>query len=186
MIKTLLLLFWIFFKIGLFTFGGGYAMIPMMQTDLVNAGLITPDQLANFMAIAEITPGAFAINVATFTGVSQAGILGGVIATLGLITPSIIIILIIAAVFSNFSKNKYVQNILKGIRPVVIGLITAVSLRFIYSSILPDGFNDMSSWLWPPLIIIPLAFFLKLKFKKLNSVLIILICAALGMLLYSL
>ena len=179
-----LLLFWTFLKIGLFTFGGGYAMIPMMQTELVNAEFITESQLNDFMAISEITPGAFAINVATFTGFNQAGILCGIVATLGLITPSIIIILIIAAIFSTFSKNKYVQNILKGIRPVVIGLIAAVALRLIYTSIFPEGFANIDNFLWPPLVIIPVAFFLKLKFKKLNAIFIILLCAAMGMLLY--
>ena len=185
MILLLLKLFWIFFKIGLFTFGGGYAMIPMMRVELINAGFISMEELTNFLAISEITPGAFAINVATFTGVSQAGILGGIIATLGLISPSIIIILIIAKIFSGISSNKYVQNILKGIRPVVIGLISAVSFSFIYISIFNEGFANISNFNWQPLLIIPLAFFLKLKFKKLNSIYIILLGAFLGIILYS-
>ncbi|MGI6377461.1 MAG: chromate transporter [Bacilli bacterium] len=180
-----LILFWLFFKIGLFTFGGGYAMIPMMRTELVKAGFMTLEELNNFLAISEATPGAFAINVATFTGFNQAGVLGAVCATLGVISPSIIIIIIIAKIFVNFNENRYVQNVLKGIRPVVVGLIAAVSISLFYTLLLPSGFDDLASWVWQPLVIIPLVLFLRLKFKKLNPIFIIIISAGLGMLLYS-
>lgn len=178
-------LFWIFFKIGLFTFGGGYAMIPMMKTELINIGWLTADELTNYMVISESTPGPFAVNVATFTGFKEAGVLGGVIATMGMVLPSIIIILLVAKIFTNFSKNKYVKNVLKGIRPVVVGLIAAVGISLVYTAILPNGFNDMSNLMWQSLVIIIVAAFIKIKFKKLNPIFIILISAILGMILYS-
>src|SRR3989339_815903 len=96
MFLTLLNLFWIFFKIGLFTFGGGYAMIPLIESELVGGGYITSDLLYDFIGIAESTPGPVAINMATFIGMDQVGLLGAFAATLGVVLPSFLIILLIA------------------------------------------------------------------------------------------
>ena len=177
-------LFWTFFKIGLFTIGGGYAMIPMIQQEVVSQGWATMDELVNFIAIAESTPGAFAVNVATFSGFNGAGVLGAVVATLGLVTPSIIIIIIVAKLFTSFSKNKHVQNILKGVRPVVVGLILSVAISLLLTNLFPNGYDNLEIWNYQPLIIIPICLFLKLKFKKLSPIFIILIAAGLGMLLF--
>ena len=125
MIENLFLLFFTFFKIGLFTIGGGYAMIPLIQRDVVNHGWMTLSELTDFIGIAESTPGPFAVNIATFVGMKQNHIIGAVCATLGVILPSFLIILFIAKWFMNFKTNKFVQASLSGLRPAVVGLIAA-------------------------------------------------------------
>ena len=121
-------LFYTFFLIGLFTFGGGYAMIPMIQEQVVGKGWITSDALTNFIAISEATPGPFAINISTFVGKEVAGVLGSVMSTVGVILPSLIIIIIVAMVMKKFLKNKYVQGALDGVKPVVLALILSTAL----------------------------------------------------------
>lgn len=177
-----LLLFWIFFKIGLFTFGGGYAMIPLMQQELIAKSLTTETELFNFIAISEATPGPFAINVATFVGYSNAGLVGSIIATLGLVTPSLIIIILIAALFNKINENKYVNNFLKGVRPIVIGLIAFVAIKLIFTQ-LCGGF-DFTFFDYKPLIIMAITIVLKLTIKKMSPILFIVIGASLGILLY--
>ena len=112
-------LFFEFFLIGLFTFGGGYAMIPLVREMVLENGWLTESQFYDFIGVCESTPGPIAINMATFVGSDQAGILGSACATLGVVLPSFIIILIIAMVSGKFLKNKYVQRALNGIKAVV-------------------------------------------------------------------
>ena len=117
-------LFLTFAKIGLFTFGGGYAMLPIMQRELVeNKGWTTEDQLADYYAVGQCTPGVIAVNSATFVGSAKAGITGGIIATLGVVFPSIVIILVIAAFLSNFMHIQWVIHAFNGIRAGVVALI---------------------------------------------------------------
>ena len=123
-------LFLTFFEIGLFTFGGGYAMIPLIREKALANNWFTEDEIMNFIAISESTPGPIAINMATFTGSAQGGILGAMCATLGVVLPSFVIILVIAALIRNFIKYKGVRATLDGIRPVISALIlgTAVTM----------------------------------------------------------
>ena len=182
----LLELFWVFFQIGLFTFGGGYAMIPMMQDFIVDQkGWVSYEEIMNFIAISESTPGPFAINMATFVGTSQYGILGAIVATIAVILPSFIIILLIAKLFSNFSNNKYVRAALGGIRPIVIGLIVVVGISLLYSHALPNGIFGNVVIEWRYLILVAICLLIKFKFKKISPIYLILISAGLGLLLYS-
>ena len=122
--KTLFQLFIIFARIGGFTFGGGYAMIPMLQKELVdNKGWTTYEELIDYYAIGQCTPGIIAVNVATFVGYKTKGILGGIVATLGMITPSLIIVGIIAAFLHGFQDYEVVQWAFSGIRAAVVALI---------------------------------------------------------------
>lgn len=122
--KFLFQLFFIFAKIGLFTFGGGYAMFPILKSELIEKrGWITEEELLDYYAIGQCTPGIIAVNVATFVGKKLKGILGAAFTTLGVIFPSIIIIIIIATFINNFSDLWYVQSAFSGIRVVVIFLI---------------------------------------------------------------
>ena len=122
--KTLINLFLIFARIGGFTFGGGYAMLPMMQKELVeNKKWVSNDELLDYFAIGQCTPGVIAVNTATFVGHKTKGLPGAIIATLGVITPSIIIIGCIAAFISNFQDLEIVQHAFGGIRAAVIALI---------------------------------------------------------------
>ena len=118
-------LFVVFFRIGLFSVGGGLATLPFLQEIVHNYGWITSEELYNMIAISESTPGPIGINTATFVGFNTAGVFGGIMATLGLVAPSIIIIIIIAHYFAKFSEEKIVKSSFYGIRPAVAGLIGA-------------------------------------------------------------
>ena len=127
----LLKLFWTFFKIGLFTIGGGYAMIPLITQESVAAGWATETELMNYLAISESTPGPFAVNCATFIGFSQYGVLGALFATLGVISPSFIIILIIACLHGE--RQRVTQKVGHGLHlcgGVVVGQDDSVLLSF--------------------------------------------------------
>ena len=121
-------LFYTFFLIGLFTFGGGYAMIPMIQEQVVGRGWISEQSLTDFIAISEATPGPFAINISTFVGNSVGGIFGALCATIGVILPSLIIIIIVAMIMKKFIKNRFVQGALAGVKPIVLALILSTAI----------------------------------------------------------
>lgn len=138
-----LLLFLEFLKIGLFSFGGGYGMLSMMKETVLGHGWLSEAQMLDFIGIAESTPGPIAINMATFIGTAQGGILGGAIATIGVVLPSFIIILLIAMVMKNILKSKPFQAIMGGIRPVIVGLIVGTGLIFTYNLF---GLKDVSTY----------------------------------------
>lgn len=122
--KILLELFFAFFRIGGLTFGGGYAMLPMIQKEIVeNKKWATDDEIMNYYAVGQCTPGVIAVNTATFIGYKQKGVPGAVFSTLGVISPSVIIITIIAAFISNFTHIQAVQHALAGINVVVSVLV---------------------------------------------------------------
>ena len=131
----LLELFLTCFKVGLFTIGGGAAIIPMLQQEVVAKGWITMEEVLTYIAISESTPGPIAINMATFVGSSQAGFIGALCATLGMIMPSFIIILVIAKFFSKFSENRYIKTVLVSVRPFVVGMILSAGLYLVLSAI---------------------------------------------------
>ena len=187
LIIKLLLLFWTFFKIGLFTVGGGYAMIPMIESEVISRGWLTETELINFLAISESTPGPFAINMATFVGVNQAGIIGGIFTTLGVITPSIIIIILIFKVYERFITNKYVAAVMNGIKAVVCGMIFVIAFELILKEIFKEGFDNLLAFDYKALIIIGVLVALKLIFKKkMNPIVLILISAIMGIIAYGL
>ena len=175
-----LLLFLEFFKIGLFSFGGGYGMLPLMEETVVGREWLTSSQFFDFVGVAESTPGPIAINMATFIGASQAGILGSALATLGVVLPSFIIILLIAAVLKNLTDNRYFAGFMKGVKPVVTGLILATgTLLLLRSAVVETKVN------WFALLvfgIVALAAWGSQRFfkKKLTAVPIILISAGIG------
>ena len=126
---TLLLrLYWEFFKTGLFAIGGGLATLPFLENMAVTTGWFTTAQLSDMIAVSESTPGPIGINSATYVGYLTAGVPGSVIATLGLITPSIIIVLIVAAFLRAFRDSRTVQDVFYGLRPASTGLIAAAGM----------------------------------------------------------
>lgn len=131
----LLELFLTCFKVGLFTIGGGAAIIPILQQEVVAKGWISMKEVLTYIAISESTPGPIAINMATFVGSSQAGFLGALCATFGMVLPSFIIILIIAKFFSRFAENKYIKTVLVSIRPFVVGMILSAGLYLVLSAV---------------------------------------------------
>lgn len=134
--KELFDLFWTFCKIGALTFGGGYAMLPLIQREIVeNKKWSTEKEILDYYAVGQCTPGVIAVNTATFIGYKLRGIIGGIVATLGVIFPSIVIILIIAAFLQNFADLAIVQSAFAGIRVAVVALIITTVVKLIKSSI---------------------------------------------------
>lgn len=129
-------LFFSFFKIGLFTFGGGYAMLPMLEKEIIEKRKwATNDEVLDYFAIGQVTPGIIAVNTATFIGYNLKGIIGAIMATLGIITPSIIIITIIAGLLSNFADIPVVQNALAGVRIAVSVLMVSSIWKLLKGSV---------------------------------------------------
>lgn len=137
----LLRLFYEFFKTGLFAIGGGMATLPFLSAMGERTGWFTQAQLTDMVAVSESTPGPIGVNMATYVGYESAGIPGGIVATLGLITPSVIIILIIAAFLKSFRDNRYVERVFYGIRPASTALIAAAGV-----SVMLLCLFDVESW----------------------------------------
>lgn len=131
----ILRLFIIFFKIGLFTFGGGYAMIPMIQEKISRYGWMTAAEFADILAIAEMTPGPIAVNAATFVGYKAGGLVGGLFATIGVILPSLILGIIVAKFFFRFAGHPVLEGVFYGIRPVVVALVVMALISVSQTSI---------------------------------------------------
>ncbi len=188
-ISLLFKLFYTFFKIGIFTFGGGYAMIPLITQEVLNNNWVdNTDVLIDFIAIAESTPGTFAINIATFIGFEQANVWGAIAATLGVILPSFVIILIIATLFTKFATNKYVQGFLNGIRPVVPGIILSVAMIFILRSVFQVEhlqFEDFTFEIGSFAILL-IVFTITKIWKKTHPILIVLVSGILGLVVFGL
>ena len=188
----LLDLFLTFLKIGAVSFGGGYAMIPLLTEESISHGWLTSSEIMNFIAVAESTPGPIAINMATFIGSSQAGVFGALLATLGVVLPSFVIILIIATVIKGLLKFAGVQAFLNGIRPVVIGLIIGTAITLVLTVILSlNTINSKVVFDWKALTIfgvVALANFgyKKLKKSSISPIILIIISSLLGILLYGL
>ena len=139
--KDLWVLFFAFVRIGAFTFGGGYAMLPILQKEIVDKyHWASEEELIDFFAIAQCTPGVIAVNTATFIGYKNKGIIGAITATLGLIVPSLVIIISIAAVLSNFSELPIVQHAFSGIRIIVAVLIVNVVINMLKKAVV-DHFS---------------------------------------------
>ncbi|MEW9124149.1 MAG: chromate transporter [Thermotaleaceae bacterium] len=167
-------LFLTFFKIGLFSFGGGYAMLSMMQQEVVEINSwVSVSEFVDMVAISQITPGPIAINMSTYVGYKIAGVLGSALATLGCVTPSIIIMLIITRFFFKFQNNKYVENAFLGLRPATIGLVAAAAIL-----VAKGAFIDLKS-----LAIFGLAFLLSYKYK-IDPILMTIGSGIIGLLLY--
>ena len=186
----LLRLFWEFFKTGLFAVGGGMATLPFLYDMSARTGWFTQARLADMIAVSESTPGPIGVNMATYVGFETAGIPGAVVATLGLICPSIIIILLIARVLKQFRESKTVDAVFYGLRPCSIALIAAAGLlvarvTFLNQDALAAGFNPAELLRWKELllavVLLVLTRFVK-PLKKLHPVVFIALSAAVGIL----
>ena len=181
-----LYLFLEFFKIGLFTFGGGYAMIPLIKEVVLSRGWMDEAHFIDMIGLSEVTPGPIAINMATFIGSEQGGILGSVVATLGVILPAFLIMLLISILLKKFMKNRFVQAALNGIKFVAIALITSSAIILFADVLFPYTYADGNISVAPNLdyikifvLIIAGYFLLKLLFKRKPSPIIVIILSAL-------
>ena len=182
-------LFWEFFKIGLFTFGGGYAMIPMINQAVQSNGWLELESVYNMIAVSEATPGPFAINIATYVGIETAGFLGAVVATLGVVLPSFFIILAVYYIFRNINNNIFFKNAMTAVKPVVVGLITLAAVNILLNNIFNiekvSDFVNIQSVDWVGIFMV-VWLFIVTRFKKINPILLIVFSAFLGLGLYSL
>lgn len=135
----LLTLFWLFCKVGLFTIGGGMAMLPLIQQELVDRGLMSISESIDMVAISQMTPGPFAANCATFVGMRLYGISGAIAATAGVALPSLVICLLVSRWFFRFSGSPVVKSVLSGIKPVVAALVLSGLISVAYSALFPAG-----------------------------------------------
>ena len=140
-----LTLFLEFLKIGLFTFGGGYAMIPLIKEVVLKHGWLSEEQFLNMIGVSEVTPGPIAINMATYVGSTQGGILGAVLCTLGVVLPAFIIMLLISILLKKVIKNKYVQSSLNGIKFVAVALIASSALTLFADVLFPYNLGANAS-----------------------------------------
>ncbi len=186
---SFLTLFLTFFKIGAFTFGGGYAMLPLIQEEVLRHNWVAESDLINFIAVSESTPGPFAINMATYIG-SQVGgefgvlgsILGSACATMGVVLPSFIVILIVARFYEKYKQSRIVKGCMSGLKPAVVGLIGAAILSVVAEVLFPTGIA-LSAFANPAMYVslgifamtVTLAFW-----KKVHPIWLILLSAALG------
>lgn len=183
-------LFLTFLEIGAVSFGGGYGMISLIHEKVISYGWLSESEFLSFIAVSESTPGPLAVNMATFIGSSQCGIGGALAATAGVVLPSFIVIIIIAALINNLLKFAGVRAFLSGVRPCITALIIGTAITMFLSYFI--GFDNIGSSIsfdWRAFVILGLLvglnLLLKLRFhKKLSPIVMILISAALGVILY--
>ena len=183
-------LFLTFLKIGAVSFGGGFGMISLIREDCIANGWLTEDELLNFIAVSESTPGPIAVNIATLVGSSQGGILGSLVATLGIIIPSFVIILMIAALFNRLFKYAGVKATLGGIRPAIVAMILATALTMLLNLVF--GIKEVNSSLsfdYKALIILALISALSLAYylwkrKAISPIFLILVSGVFGVVFY--
>ncbi len=185
-------LFAVFFEIGALTFGGGYAMIPLIREKVLGYGWLCEEDLLSMIAVSESTPGPIAVNMATFVGSSQGGFFGSLAATLGVVLPSFVVILLVSAVIGNFMKYSAPRAFMSGVRPCVVGLILATSVTLALSTLLgysnDSGVSFCVDYIGIAIFLIAAAVSAVVK-KKTNTapspIVLILISALAGGVLYS-
>lgn len=178
-------LFWEFFKTGLFSVGGGLATLPFLYDMGERTGWFTAQQVSDMLAVSESTPGPIGINMAVYTGFTSAGPLGSVCALVGIVTPSVIVILLIAAALKAFHDNRYVQGAFYGIRPASTALIAAAGLSVAAGALLRldawQGFQSIPAVVnWPAVILAAVVIAVSRIFQKLHPAVLILGCAVIG------
>lgn len=179
-------LFWTFFKIGACTFGGGLAMLKVAEEQVTKFGWMEESEIVNFVALSESTPGPFAVNMATYVGASQGGVLGAVCATLGVVLPSFIVILLVAQFYKQFKNSFVVKGLMTGLKPAAIGLIFSAVITmsiavFFPASISLATLKTKEFYISCAIFLISLLLvFFKFKKIKIPPVLTICIAAVLG------
>lgn len=174
-----------FLEVGLFSFGGAYAAIPLIRDVVMRYGWLTEEQFLYFIAVCESTPGPIMVNLATYVGSSQAGVIGAAIATLMSILPAFLVIVLVVRIMDRFMKNAWVKAAMEGLKPCVMGLILATGAYMVGSNLFNEAAFD-----WKALIITGILaaclLVAKLTKKKLSGIMLIVISAVAGMVVYGL
>ncbi|MBR5821693.1 MAG: chromate transporter [Alistipes sp.] len=176
---VLLQLFVSYLKIGFFGFGGGYAMLSLIHSEVVvRNGWLTNGEFSDIVAVSQMTPGPIAINSATYIGYEVAGVLGSVVATVAVCLPALTIMMLITRFFLRLRDNRYVKGVVMGMRPVVVGMIASAALLLIFPHSV-DGHSFIDGWSWVIFIGVLLA-----SVKKINPILLIVMSAVAGVVIY--
>lgn len=179
MIATLLQLVWSYLKIGFFGFGGGYAMLSLIHSEVVvRNGWLTNGEFSDIIAISQMTPGPIALNSATYIGYEVAGVLGSVVATVAVCIPALTLMMLLTRFFLKLHNNRYVQSVVVSMRPVVVGMIMSAALLLIFPHS-DDGRSFIDGWSW---LIFALA--LLGSAKKINPILLIVLSGIAGIIIY--
>lgn len=177
-------LFLVFLKVGLISFGGGYAGIPLIRETVLSHGWMTDDAVSYFVAVSESTPGPIMVNAATYVGSIRGGFFGAILATIGVILPSFLIILLVCVVLKHFLENKAFQGILNGIKPSIAGVILATGIVMLIKNIFVDGAFDFIAVIIAVILTAIILLCKKYKQKKISPIATIGIAALLGAVLY--
>ena len=178
-----------FLKVGCFAFGGAYGAIPLIRDVVLSYGWLSDETLTYMIAVSESTPGPIMVNLATYIGSSQAGFWGAVIATLAVVLPAFLIILLVTALLTTVLKNKYVQAILRGLKPCVIGIVLATGLYMVFSNCFGKVGAFALQWealLITILLLLAMLIYKRTKKQKLSPILLIILSAVLGAMIYGL
>lgn len=179
-------LFWSFFQIGLFSFGGGYAAVPLIQSQIVETNhWLEMEQFADLITIAEMTPGPIAVNSATFVGQQIAGLTGAIVCTLGCIFPSLVIVLLLSWLYMKYRNLKTIQGILTGLRPAIVAMIASAGLSLLLLALFNASLSELilSDFRIIESLIFILSIFLLRKYK-INPIIIIFGSGILGTVVY--
>ncbi len=180
-----------FLKVGCFAFGGAYGAIPLIRDVVLSYGWMTDEMLTYMIAVSESTPGPIMVNLATYVGSYQAGLLGALLATIAVVLPSFIVILLVMAILKNAIKNKYVQAILRGMKPCVIGIVLATGVYMVLKNLIIKNTDTLTVIDGKAVIITILLFGImftckKIQKKKLSPIMLIVISAVLGIIVCAL
>ena len=181
-------LFFDFFKVSCFTFGGAYGAIPLIRDMVLGNGWITEERLSYMIAVSESTPGPIIVNLATYIGNDQAGFWGSLIATVGVVLPAYLVILLVFTILKNAIKNQYVQAVLRGLKPCVAGIVLAMGVYLVIHNCLPfvPGHTaDIPAMVITAILAAIMLLFPRLTKKKLSPIFLICISAVLGMIVYA-
>lgn len=176
-----------FLLVGCFSFGGAYGTIPLIKEVVMSYGWVSEDMFAYFVAVSESTPGPIMVNLATYVGSSQGGLLGAAIATTAVVTPSFLIILLIVTILKKALNNPYVQAVLKGIEPCIIGIIFATGVTMMIENLVPDFKNfsvDIVAVIITAVLLAVSVVYKKIRKKPFSPIMLIMTAAVLGIILY--
>lgn len=177
-----------FLKIGCFAFGGAYGAIPLIRDEVLLHHWLTDEMLSYIIAVSESSPGPIMVNLATYIGTMQGGILGAVIATLAVVLPSFIIILLITIILKSTLKNQYIQAVIRGLKPCIVGMVLATGIYMIISNCFGaiSAINvSLQSIIITIALLVTMTGYKKLKKQKLSPIILIIIAAFLGISVYS-
>lgn len=177
-----------FLRVGCFAFGGAYGAIPLIRDVVFSYGWMTEETLTYMIAVSESTPGPIMVNLATYIGSTQGGFLGAVLATTAVVLPSFLIILLVMIAMKTFLKNKYVQAVLRGLKPCIIGIILATGVFMIINNCIPvriDTSVDLQAVIITAILGMVMLLTNPLTKKPINPIVLIVISAVLGIVVYS-